>query len=62
MSDAPQNPETPKQRLHKEYEDPHYHDDDDVFPTDDAEPHVGGIKPPARHKPVYRPLRRLHEE
>jgi len=61
MNDFPQTPETPKQRLSKEYEDPHYHDDEDVTPVEDAEPHGGG-KPLSRRKPVYRPRRRFHEE
>jgi hypothetical protein len=60
MNDFPQTPETPKQRLSKEYEDPHYHDDEDVAPVEDAEPRGG--KPLSRRRPVYRPRRRFHEE
>ena len=60
MNDFPQTPETPKQRLSKEYEDPHYHDDEDVAPVEDAE-RRGGSKPLSRRKPVYRPRRRFHE-
>ena len=39
MSDSPQTPETPadpRQRRLKEYEDPHYHDEDEVLPSDDV--------------------------
>ncbi len=63
MSDSPQTPETSKHRLDKEYEDPHYHDEDEdeVAPAADAEPH-GGVKHPPRRKPVYRPRRRFYEE
>ncbi|HEY7424990.1 MAG TPA: hypothetical protein VH682_12235 [Gemmataceae bacterium] len=62
MNDFPQTPETPKQRLSKEYEDPHYHDDDDVPSVEDAEPRIGGGKPPLRRKPAYRPRRRFDDE
>ena len=62
MNDAPHTPKTPKQRLEKEYEDPHYHDDDDVPSAEDAEPHSSGGKPPSRRKPIYRPRRRFDEE
>jgi hypothetical protein len=61
MSDSPQTPETPKQRLNKEYEDPHFHDDDDVAPIEDGE-RRGTIKPPTRRKPTYRLPRRFHED
>ena len=62
MSDAPQTPESPKHRLDKEYEDPHYHDEDEVAPVEDADPHAGNAKHSARRKPVYRPRRRFYEE
>jgi len=63
MSDSPQSPETPnKQRLHKEYEDPHFHDDDEVAPVEDGEPRGSSVKPSSRRKPAYRPPRRFYEE
>lgn len=62
MNDTPHPPETPKQRLVKEYEDPHFHDDDEVAPVADDEPHGVGAKPPPRRKPAYRPPRRFYEE
>jgi hypothetical protein len=61
MSDTPPTPETPKQRLVNEYEDPHYHDEDEAALVEDPEQH-GDTKPPPRRKPVYRPRRRFYEE
>ena len=61
MSDSPQTPKTPKEHLHKEYEDPHYHDDDEVEQVEDDERHAGG-KPAPRHKWTYRPPRRFEED
>jgi hypothetical protein len=61
MSESPQTPETPRQRLSKEYEDPHYHDDDDVDAAEDDTPRSHGKRPP-RFKPVYRPQRRFEED
>ena len=64
MSDSPQTPETPadpRQRRLKEYEDPHYHDEDEVLPSDDVSER--GSRPPARRKPLRRPVpRRPHYE
>ncbi len=62
MSETPQTPETPKQRLNKEYEDPHYHDEEDVPLAEDGERRISGGKPLSRRKPVYRPRRRFEEE
>jgi hypothetical protein len=61
MSDSPQTPKLPKPHLPEEYEDPHYHDDDEVAPIQDDEPHTGGKVPP-RRKWTYRPLRRFEED
>jgi hypothetical protein len=63
MNDSPQTPRTPNQRLNKEYEDPHYHDEDETAPIDDNEQHRshhGNVAP--RRKPVYRPRRRFVDE
>ena len=63
MSDSPHPPRMPNQRLSKEYEDPHYHDEDETAPVESDEPrrsHHGNIAP--RRKPVYRPRRRFFDE
>jgi hypothetical protein len=70
MSDSPQTPKMPNQRLHEEYEDPHYHDDDEVEPVEDNEPHATPPIPPraaggdrgGRRKWTYRPRRRFEED
>jgi hypothetical protein len=63
MSDSPQTPQPPNQRLNKEYEDPHYHDEDEAAPLDDEENRRGGPgKSAARRKSVYRPRRRFVDE
>jgi hypothetical protein len=36
MSDKPEEPVVPRQRLDLEYEDPHYHDEDEPLPPDEA--------------------------
>ncbi|GEM_PF-5786182 len=63
MSDSSQGPRVPNQRLNKEYEDPHYHDEDETAPLDDEErrrsPHG---KSSSRRKPLYRPRRRFFDE
>jgi hypothetical protein len=62
MADIPEPPSEPTNRPAKEYEDPHYHDDEDVVPVDDALPRgarVGGRKPARRIPP---PKRRFHED
>lgn len=63
MSDSPQTPQTPSQRLNKEYEDPHYHDEDEAASLDD-EPRSDGTSSKAtpRRKPVYRPRRRFIDD
>lgn len=62
MNDSPHTPETPNQRLNKEYEDPHYHDEDESAASEDDEGHRFHSKVPPRRKPVYRPRRRFYEE
>jgi hypothetical protein len=47
MSDKPEQPVVPRQRLDKEYEDPHYHDEDEPLPPDEA---AFGPRVPARGK------------
>jgi len=48
MSDKPEQPLAPRQRLDKEYEDPHYHDEDEPLPPDERASH--GPRLPARGK------------
>ena len=46
MSETPPIPETPKHRQDKEFEDPHYHDEDEVAPVEDAERTTASRIPP----------------
>jgi hypothetical protein len=50
MADSPETPADPKPRGEKEYEDPHYHDDDEVPVDDDGQP-LGHRIPSARKPP-----------
>jgi hypothetical protein len=62
MGDTPTAPVEPKPRLTREYEDPHYHDEDEVAPNDDVVPrHAAAALPrPARRLPP--PRRRFYED
>lgn len=63
MNDSPQNPQTPNHhRLNKEYEDPHYHDEDEAAPRDDEQRHSHAGKAPQRRKSLYRPRRRFVDD
>lgn len=63
MSDSPQTPRTPNPRLNKEYEDPHYHDEDETaVPENDEQRHSSHGQSAPRRKPVYRPRRRFLDE
>jgi hypothetical protein len=61
MSDAPTHPDNPRPRPDKEYEDPHYHDEELDIQADDGPRHS---RPPAQKKPTRRlpPLPRRHYE
>jgi hypothetical protein len=61
MSDAPQEPHGQPVAHRPEYEDPHYHDDDEL-PGDDDQP--AGHRPIKPRKPSRRipPPRRRHYE
>jgi hypothetical protein len=60
MGDIPNTPDSPPpQRRTQEYEDPHYHDEDEVANVEDGEPHR---KPPPRRKPLPRPRRRYESD
>lgn len=62
MSDSPQTPETPNPRRNKEYEDPHYHDEDEAVPDEDEERRRFHGKAASRRKPVYRLRRRFSDD
>jgi hypothetical protein len=63
MADTPETPSEPVHRLSKEFEDPHYHDDEDPVPLDDGTPRAShtplGRKPARRIPP---PKRRFDED
>ena len=58
MTDPASQPEPPVQRQVQEYEDPHYHDDEET-PSDDGHPRP---RPPARRKTLRPPRRRFEED
>jgi hypothetical protein len=61
MSDALESPSDPRQQRFKEYEDPHFHNDDEVEPIGEEQRH--GHHPPHGKQPKRRPLpRRRHYE
>jgi hypothetical protein len=51
MSDSPEFPPIPKPRLHKEYEDPHFHDEDELPFAEDREPDQIRRPPPRKLPP-----------
>jgi hypothetical protein len=61
MSDAPEQPHGPPVPHRPEYEDPHYHDDDELPGYDEQQP---GSRPSKPRKPGRRipPPRRRHYE
>ena len=59
MNESSETPADPRPRAHKEYEDPHFHDDDEIAPVDDDQPR--GLRPPPR-RPVRRPPPRRYSE
>jgi hypothetical protein len=63
MSDPSETPNPPggeKPRRHAEYEDPHYHDDDEDVPSDDVNPR--GPRTPHRKPPRRPPPRKPRYE
>jgi hypothetical protein len=38
MNENPEDVGVPRQRIDKEFEDPHYHDEDEPLPLDDGHP------------------------
>ncbi len=63
MGDTPETMVEPRQRLDKEYEDPHYHDEDDVAPGDEPLPRLlrPAVRPPSRRLPPP-PRGRFYED
>jgi hypothetical protein len=60
MNEKPEHPAEPQPERHKEFEDPHFHDDDELVPQDDLE--RPGHRP-ARRKPSRKlPTRRHYED
>ena len=61
MQDPVETPKEPKPRPQREYDDPHFHDEEELVPADDVEHR--GTRPPARRKTVRRlPPRRRYDE
>ena len=61
MNNPPDPPETPRQRHQKEYEDCHFHDEDESVPSDDFD--KGGKRPPVRRRYIRKPPpRRSYDE
>jgi hypothetical protein len=61
MNETPSHPDDRRDTRRKEYEDPHYHDEDDIVPADDVD--HPGHRPPARRRPNRRlPPRRHYED
>ena len=64
MADTPETPSEPVHRLSREFEDPHYHDDEEPVPLDDdGQPRTNRPSPgrkPARRLPP--PKRRFDED
>ena len=52
MDDSPETPDEPRPRRHQEYEDPHFHDEDEVVAPDDGPPRPAA---PGKRWPVRRP-------
>jgi hypothetical protein len=62
MDNSPDTPSEPKPRLTREYEDPHYHDEDEIAPVEDGEHRP--TKPAGNRKPARRipPPRRFRDD
>jgi hypothetical protein len=62
MSDAPQPPHDSPAPHRPEYEDPHYHDEDDLPGDDERQPGNRPIKPRKPNRRIPPPRRRHYEE
>jgi hypothetical protein len=64
MTDTPDTPSVP-QRPHTEYEDPHFHDDEEAGAPEDDEPahhHPHVHRPPAKSRKLPPRPRRFDED
>jgi hypothetical protein len=60
MAETPEQAGSPRERLTKEFEDPHYHDEDEPLPADDAP--SNGLRLPSRGKAKRKlPVRRDYQ-
>jgi hypothetical protein len=62
MGDTPETTTESKQRPIKEYEDPHYHDEDEVAPNDDVLPRPAQAAPRRTPRRLPPPRRRFFED
>jgi hypothetical protein len=60
MNEPTNPPADPRHEPHKEYEDHHFHDEDEIVPADDEQPR--GPRPPGRRRPARRPPPRRYPE
>jgi hypothetical protein len=61
MQNSPETPKEPKPRPQRDFDDPHFHDEEEAVPADDVERY--GNRPPAQRKHVRRlPPRRHYED
>lgn len=54
MNDSPETPGEPL-KLRHDFEDRHFHDDDELVPVDDVRPRATGLPAPGRPRPARRP-------
>ncbi len=60
MSEQPEHPPVRLPERHKGFEDPHFHDDEDLVPPDDVD--RPSRRPPTRRKPRRKLPNRRHYE
>ena len=63
MADTPETPSELVNRFSREFEDPHYHDDEEPVPSEDGQPRA--VRPPLGRKPARRippPKRRFDDD
>ncbi len=60
MSEHPEHPIDPRPERHKEFEDPHFHDEDELVPQDDLD--RPGHRPHRRKSSRKLPNRRHYED
>ena len=62
MTDPIEPPDREMPQRPREYEDPHYHDEDESIPADDVNPWHGAAQPAWRRPPRRPPPRRHYPE